>query len=94
MPGLIGRYRADLIGTRFTRSEVLENVAENEGEGRDTRNRQVRLTNVLAGIIDLSTEFNEHIDSSALAAELTADEIEQALGVPGQKPGGAQRYYR
>ena len=34
---------------------------------------------MLAGIIDLSTEFNDNIDSSALAAELTADEIEQAL---------------
>ncbi len=84
MPGLTGRLSGEFDRDRFTRSEVLENVAENEGEGRDTRNRQVRLTNVLAGIIDLSTEFNEHIDSSALAAELTADEIEQALESQGR----------
>ena len=68
----------------FSRLEVLENVRENEGEDRATRSRQVRLRNVLAGIIDLSTDFNEAIDSNAVAAGLAADAIEAALTEQGR----------
>ena len=68
----------------FTVAEVLENRDENAGETRHSRNRIVRLRDVVAGIIDIQTEFAEFVDSSRLAARILADETEQALRTAGR----------
>ena len=72
---------------KFTINEVLENVQENAGETRSTRNRPVRLRDVVAGIIDIQTEFASFVDSSRLAADILADETEQALTAAGRDAG-------
>ena len=69
----------------FTRAEVLENLAENAGETRSTRTEQVRLRNVLAGIIDLNTQFSESVDSTVLASRYLASEIEDVLSSQGRE---------
>ena len=68
----------------FTVAEVLENRDENAGETRHSRNRIVRLRDVVAGIIDIQTEFAGFVDSSRLAARILADETEQALRTAGR----------
>ena len=68
----------------FTVSEVLENRDENAGEPRHSRTRIVRLRDVVAGIIDIQTEFAGFVDSSRLAARILADETEQALRTAGR----------
>ena len=69
---------------QFTRSEVLENVADNAGDPRSTRSDPVRLIDTVAGIIDIVSQFDETVDSSQLAAEVTATEIEQTLTSQGR----------
>ena len=71
---------------QFTRSEVLENVRENEGETRPTRNRQVRLVDVVSGGVDLVTGFDPSIDSRAVARNVVGNETEQALVAQGRDP--------
>lgn len=71
----------------FTVSEVLENRDENAGETRHSRTRIVRLRDVVAGIIDIQTEFAGFVDSSRLAARILADETEQALRTAGRDAG-------
>ena len=71
----------------FTVAEVLENRDENAGETRHSRNRIVRLRDVVAGIIDIQTEFAGFVDSSRLAARILADETEQALRTAGRDAG-------
>ena len=71
----------------FTVAEVLENRDENAGETRHSRNRIVRLRDVVAGIIDIQTEFAGFVDSGRLAARILADETEQALRTAGRDAG-------
>ena len=71
----------------FTVAEVLENRDENAGETRHSRTRIVRLRDVVAGIIDIQTEFAGFVDSSRLAARVLADETEQALRTAGRDAG-------
>ena len=72
----------------FTVAEVLENRDENAGETRHSRNRIVRLRDVVAGIIDIQTEFAGFVDSGRLAARILADETEQALRSAGRDASG------
>ena len=69
---------------RFTVAEVLENRDENAGETRHSRNRPVRLRHVVAGIIDIQTQFADFVDSGRLAAKILADETAQALTAAGR----------
>ncbi len=70
----------------FTVDEVLWGVRKNVGESRPTRD-PVRLRNVVAGIIDIQTEFASFVDSSRIAAGILADETEQALRTAGRDAG-------
>ena len=69
----------------FTVGEVLENVW-GHARARETRPTRdpVRLRDVVAGIIDIQTEFAAFVDSSRLAADILADETEQALTAAGR----------
>lgn len=69
----------------FTVEEVLWGVRGHAraGESRPTRD-PVRLRDVVAGIIDIQTEFAAFVDSSRLAARILADETEQALRTAGR----------
>ena len=71
---------------RFTVAEVLKGVRKNVVESRPTRD-PVRLRNVVAGIIDIQTQFAGFVDSSRLAAGILADETEQALRTAGRDAG-------
>ena len=71
---------------RFTIDKVLHGVRKNVGESRPTRD-PVRLRNVVAGIIDIQTQFAGFVDSSRLAAGILADETEQALRTAGRDAG-------
>ena len=70
----------------FSVDEVLWGVRKSRGESRPTRD-PVRLRNVVAGIIDIQTEFASFVDSSRLAADILADETEQALTAAGRDAG-------
>ena len=74
---------------KFTVAEVLENVGENAGETRSTRNRPVRLRDAVQGIFDIQTQFAGFVDSGKLAAQVIADETAQALTAAGRD---ANRY--
>ena len=69
----------------FTAGEVLENVW-GHARARETRPTRdpVRLRDVVAGIIDIQTEFAAFVDSGRLAADILADETEQALTAAGR----------
>ena len=71
---------------RFTIDKILRDVRGNGGDPRPTRD-PVRLRNVVAGIIDIQTEFASFVDSSRLAADILADETEQALTAAGRDAG-------